>query len=186
MDSFLWLFHRPQNFTRFQNLTLDDIYHPRIIEICYKFTAMFTALNSCIYPIMLYVILTQSTRHMGNYKHLLWLQLSFSFVFNVITFVWHPIFFWPLILGFAASVFELPTTLCYLLLYFETSIVICMAIIQAFLIFYRIFAMFPDTCINSIYKNNKIFLLTLIIAFGLAFFFASCKFFEKHKTFFVF
>ena len=166
---------KPNDFTRFENLTMSELYHPRIIVACHCFGAVITVANSIIYPIMIYVILTKSRKQMGNYKSLLAFQLTNGYIFNLITYLWHPVFFWPLTLGVPLGYFPHSTPVSYFLLFLEIGSLLLMFCIQAFLIAYRILAMFQDSFIHAIYRNSKLFYSIFFIAITGSFSLASSK-----------
>ena len=164
LSYFSFLNIRDNDFTRFQNLTVDQIYHPRLTAICYRITAVLTSINSVIFPLMIYIILTKSKKILGNYKNLIILQLSIDYIFNLVTFTLHPVLLWPMLLGVSSSVFEIDTTWSYILFYLEITLLIWIAILQIYLLFYRFLTMFEKTFLHLIYRNDKIFAASLFFA----------------------
>ena len=90
-----------------RNLTLDEIYHPQFQEYIRIFFGILFLLTCIIYPISFYIILTQSTKEMGNYKYLLCYHLATAFTFHFLIFLFKPVFLFPLPIGYVNSYFDL-------------------------------------------------------------------------------
>ena len=141
---------------RFEYLTLDDIYHPVLDQYVHGVLATCTALNTLIFPFMIFVILKSSTKEMELYKHLLVIQIIFSYLFNLITFAWQPSLLWPLRQGYPNTWVDLGPRTVYIFFILEVSFMFNIVIVQLFLVFYRLAATYKKSFWNYIYSDIKV------------------------------
>ena len=172
---------RPIDFKRFENLTLENLYHPTLNFYFYRFTMFLTVINSVITPIMIYIIERKSTKNMGNYKHLLAFQIGINYAFNFITFLWNPIFFWPLLLGYSAGPLDISPTTSYIILYIELMLMFYLGALQVYLILSRYVSMFQTSFIHMLYQNKLVMYVTLLMALIASGFLALSKFWKKFR-----
>lgn len=85
-----------QNESVFHNLTVENLFNPRLNEAYSVTTTVTFALATVTYFFAVFVVLTQSTTAMGDYKYLLVSQLTWSYLFELLIFMWKPVVLWPL------------------------------------------------------------------------------------------
>ena len=64
-----------------------------ILKIIFSFIYFFTLL---LFPLVFYVVISLSVNRMSRYRVLILIQITFSFTFSTIFFVWQPKFFFPM------------------------------------------------------------------------------------------
>lgn len=80
----------------FFDLTVDDLNNPRFNEAYSIATTATFGLATVTYLAATFVVLKRSTPAMGDYKFLLVAQLSWSYLFELVIFLWKPVVLWPL------------------------------------------------------------------------------------------
>lgn len=94
----------------FQGLTVGDLYNPNLTHVYSILTNIAFPLSTFMYSFASFVVLTKSTRAMGDYKYRLLTQLTWSYLFELVKFAWKPVVLWPL-----KVVFSFPYPLTFLL-----------------------------------------------------------------------
>ena len=150
---------------RFAYLTLQDLYHPILDATIHRILYFCTALNTILFPFMIYVILKHSTKEMKLYKHLLVIQITFSYLLDVITFTWQPTLLWPLMHGFPNTFVDLGPRTLYIFFVLQMSFMFSIVVIQCFLVFYRLAATYTGSGCNYVYSNMTVMYSLLICTF---------------------
>ena len=82
-------------------LNLNQIYDPKSIEIYSIVLDVSGVLSLICYPLLMFVMLTKSTKEMKNYKWQLIYYMTFSYSFDFLLSSWKPIMLYPLTIGFS-------------------------------------------------------------------------------------
>ena len=162
-----------------RDLELGDIYHPRFQSYIRCFLTSVFSITCLIYPITIYIILTQSTKEMGMYKYFLIYLLSCDFIFDFAAFVFEPIFLWPLPIAYVNSFIDLGQK--YLFHFWAITIAVIIAGIHALFISfaYRIGMTYLDGPVKWYFGNKKILFITNFCIFVFFLFIFLGKFFIR-------
>ena len=156
-------------------LDLDDIYFPAFNAWIHNIFGVLLMLSTLILPLVIYIILSQSTKEMGSYKYLLIYNLICEYIYDVIVFFLRPGFCFPLTLAYINPYIEMGTTFMYEWLALVLAIIICSQHSMGFLFAHRVGLTFMEGIIPWYFNNKKILIFTnlaLVVAMTAAF---SCK-----------
>ena len=89
-----------------QNLddwTFAHVYNPSVTQFYGRFTDVMFFVSVILYPCVIYVILTQTTKKMGSYKWQLIYYFTFSYGFDFVLGIWKPVYLYPTYLSFSTG-----------------------------------------------------------------------------------
>lgn len=95
-------------------LTLQDMYYPNLEKFYfYTVIANFTV-STILLPFMIYIVITKSTKPMGEYKLLILNQILWSYAFILVLTIWLPIPVLPFTIAYPIGIAKLfPETSFY-------------------------------------------------------------------------
>ena len=104
MDAFdfSWI-HLSVNYSSF---TLEDLDHPIVNQIYFRFWEVTLIFTTAFFILMLYTIIKKSSPEMGGYKWYLVHQLCWSYAFDLYMGLWKPIPLWPFYLAYSGGIFN--------------------------------------------------------------------------------
>ena len=82
-------------------LKLNQIYDPKLIEIYSIVLDVSGVLSLICYPLLMFVMLTKSTKEMKNYKWQLIYYMTCSYSLDFLLSLWKPITLYPLYITFS-------------------------------------------------------------------------------------
>src|SRR3569623_639444 len=87
-------------------LTLEEIYHPNLVHICSYIQYFAFSLATIVTFIGCYIILTQSTVQMGQYKYIMLVQTFWFYAFDIVYVISQPIFLFPHLLIYSGGLLK--------------------------------------------------------------------------------
>ena len=142
------------------NFTISDFEHPQLEAVKKYLSPVVLGLTTIVAITFVYVAFTQSPKPMKAYSYLLIYHVGVLYNFDVLLFVFQPIFIFPY-LGFYTNSFldYGETGTMYLALLFAANIVLLYHIVHV-QEFYRLAALYPPN--SFIFKFTKSRLLILV------------------------
>lgn len=153
-------------------LTWDMLYHPTLLSI-YKYLHDITFILSTQLSILaMFIILKKSTEQMGFYKWILFNSLIWNYLFELIYFLYRPVFLLPSMTFYSNGVAN-NTSPNYFVWWLSGFLVAIYGSMHSFGVayLYRIVAIFPGTRMHQIIHNPKLVIILLIASLGVIEFF---------------
>ena len=86
-----------------KNLTIEDLYHPFLEKIYSTISIICFTFSTIAAPLMIFLIITKSTKTMSNYKMLLINQVLWAYAFNLVATFWQPVVLTPFGIAYPAG-----------------------------------------------------------------------------------
>ena len=87
-------------------LTLEEIYHPNLVHICSYIQYFALSLATIVTFIGYYIIITQSTAQMGQYKYVILVRTFWFYAFDIVYAISQPIFLFPHLLIYSGGLLK--------------------------------------------------------------------------------
>ena len=84
-----------------ENMTIDMLYHPKLAPIYHRYQICTFLFSTLIFGLSIYIILKKSTETMGIYKMSLINQIFWSYLVDLLIFIWQPIIMFPFYLSYS-------------------------------------------------------------------------------------
>uniref|UniRef100_A0A7E4VPE6 G_PROTEIN_RECEP_F1_2 domain-containing protein n=1 Tax=Panagrellus redivivus TaxID=6233 RepID=A0A7E4VPE6_PANRE len=96
-------FHKRLSLFTLKDIPLSELHHPNINNIVHISYFVLIFVNTICCGLMMYIVWYKSSKAMGAYKHLLFLEIILSYIITVILFLWQPILLCPLRAGYCVG-----------------------------------------------------------------------------------
>lgn len=148
------------------NLTLDMLYHPRLLFVYNIFHNISFVSNTLLTPISVYVIIKKSSESMSYYKYVLLNGILWNFLLELMYFLYKPVNLFPYFLFYPIGVMKfMSPDLFPLIFYMLGAGLFGVVHSMGFAILYRVAIVYPMTKYNEWFSEKRslivLYLLTL-------------------------
>lgn len=158
-----------------ENITLYMVYHPTISSIYNVLHCISFSLSTTLSSLAMWIVLKKSTPAMGTYKYVLLNQLFWTYLAELIMFLWQPVPLIPYFAAYSKGILKyLPPQYFFGVAGLFAFDVFAIAHSIYLALIYRISILFDDTAENFIvkltlnaFRDKKLFAFLYILFFVL-------------------